>query len=468
MFLTTTRIIDITRTMIITPRVLKGFRDFLPEAEITRRNLLEKIEASFRSYGFVPIDTPALEYSEILFGKGGGETEKQVYRFRDSGDRDVALRFDLTVPFARFLAEHRAELVFPFKRYHIAKVWRGENTQRGRYREFTQCDFDIIGSDSAAADFEILHIMRNTLLAISGGDVIIRFNHRGIFNRFLSRLGLLEKSVDILRAVDKLAKVGPEAVMQSLSEFTGEGNAVGNAVGFAVGFAESPAGEILKFIGAKGSFDETLAAMTSAAGPCPEIERLARLRRFMLDSGIADSFVLDPSITRGLDYYTGVVFESFLADLPDIGSVCSGGRYDNLVGLYSKEPLEGVGASIGIDRLIAGLEALGRIQAEKSYAKVGIACIAGDAGGAGAENAGASQALAEKLRRKGVPCDVFLEEEKLTKQYQAAEKRGLRWLIIPSDSSPLEGALTLRDLQKRENIEGLEIEGIIDILRKGE
>ena len=434
--------------MIITPRVLKGFRDFLPEAEIARRNLVEKIEASFRSYGFVPIDTPALEYEEILFGKGGGETEKQVYRFKDSGDRDVALRFDLTVPFARFLAEHRAELAFPFKRYHIAKVWRGENTQRGRYREFTQCDFDIIGSDSAAADFEILHIMRNTLLAVSGGDIVIHVNHRGLFNRFLSRLGLLGKSVEILRAVDKLAKIGPEAVAQTLSEFTGEGNAK----------------EILDFIGTRNGsngtngFDETLDAMTSAVGPCPEAERLVLLRRFMLDAGIADSIVLNPSITRGLDYYTGVVFESFLKDLPDIGSVCSGGRYDNLVGLYSKEPLAGVGASIGIDRLIAGLENLGRIQTEKTYAKIGIACIS--------DSAGASQALAEKLRERGVPCDVFLDEDKLTKQYQAAEKRGLRWLVIPDGSSPPEGPLVLRDLQKRENLEGLGIEGIVEMVKE--
>jgi histidyl-tRNA synthetase len=427
--------------MIIKPRVLKGFRDFLPEAEIARRNLIERIESSFRSYGFVPIDTPALEYAEILLGKGGGETEKQVYRFRDSGDRDVALRFDLTVPFARFLAEHRAELNFPFKRYHIAKVWRGENTQRGRYREFTQCDFDIIGSDAAAADFEILHIMRNTLLAISGGDVIIRYNHRGLFNSFLTRLGLLDKSVEILRAVDKLAKIGPEAVTQTLSELTGAVKAE----------------EILKYIRARGSFDETLAAMTGDTGPYPETERLTLLRRFMLDAGIADSFVLDPSITRGLDYYTGVVFESFLADLPDIGSVCSGGRYDNLVGLYSKEPLAGVGASIGIDRLIAGLESLGRIKAEKTYATIGIAW---------ANNAGACQALAEKLRAKGIPCEVFLEEEKLTKQFQAAEKRGLRWLIIPDGASPLEGALILRDLQKRENLEGLGLEGILEMVKK--
>jgi len=424
----------------IEPRILKGFRDFLPAGEIVRRNLTEKIESSFRSYGFVPIDTPALEYAEILLGKGGGETEKQIYRFRDNGDRDVALRFDLTVPFARFLAAHRDELTFPFKRYHIAKVWRGENTQRGRYREFTQCDFDTIGSDSVAADFEILHIMRNTLLAISGGDVTIHLNHRGLFNRFLSHLGVAEKSVDILRTVDKLAKIGRDETLKLLSESVDE----------------KRAGEILRYIGSSGSFEETLAAMTEAAGPCPESERLGLIRRFMTDAGIAASFVLDPSITRGLDYYTGVVFETFLADMPGLGSVCSGGRYDNLVGLYSADKraaLSGVGASIGIDRLIAGLESLGRLGTDLSYARIAVACVSGTAGGA-------CQALADKLRKAGVPCEVFTDEAKLSQQFQLAEKKGLRWLIIPDAEAPLGAPLTLRDLSTRENREGMKIEDI--------
>jgi len=422
----------------IEPRILKGFRDFLPAAEIARRNLVEKIEVFFRSYGFVPIDTPALEYADILLGKGGGETEKQIYRFKDNGDRDVALRFDLTVPFARFLAEHRADLNFPFKRYHIAKVWRGENSQRGRYREFTQCDVDTVGSDSAAADFEILLIMAKTLPAIAGGQVIVRLNHRGLFNRFLSRLGVLEFSVDILRAVDKLSKIGRDETLALLAQSVGEGRAK----------------EVLDFIGIKGNFNETLVAMTAAAGPCPESERLGLIYSFMVDAGITDTVVLDPSITRGLDYYTGVVFESFLAEMPEIGSICSGGRYDNLVGLYSadkKSPLTGVGTSIGIDRLIAGMEALGRLKTEPSYARAAIACVAENAGGA-------YQALAGKLREKGIPCEVFLEEDKLTKQFQLAEKKGLRWLIIPSADDPLGAPLTLRDLSKRESREGLTLE----------
>ena len=437
----------------IEPRILKGFRDFLPAAEISRRNLLEKIENSFRSYGFLPIDTPALEYAEILLGKGGGETEKQIYRFKDNGGRDVALRFDLTVPFARFLAEHRSELTLPFKRYHIAKVWRGENTQRGRYREFTQCDFDTVGSDSAACDFEILHIMRNTLHAIAGGDIIIRLNHRGLFNRFLARLGVEAHSVEILRGVDKLGKIGRDETLKLLSENVDSGKAK----------------EILDFVEIKGngspseSFEETLAAMTAAAGEGPESERLGLIRRFMLDAGIQDSFILDPSITRGLDYYTGVVFESFLADLSEIGSVCSGGRYDNLVGLYSSdkrsaENLRGVGASIGIDRLIAGLEALGRMKTELSTASAAIACVSETAGGA-------YQALADKLREAGIFCEVFLEEQKLSKQYQQAEKKGVRWLIIAEGGNALDGVLTLRDLEKRENLGGLKPEDIVRIIK---
>ncbi|MCL2070440.1 MAG: histidine--tRNA ligase [Treponema sp.] len=425
----------------IEPKILKGFRDFLPAAEIARQNLVEKIENCFRSYGFLPIDTPALEYAEILLGKGGGETEKQIYRFTDNGERDVALRFDLTVPLARFLAAHRAELNFPFKRYHIAKVWRGENTQRGRYREFTQCDFDILGSTSAASDFEILHIMYNTLRAAAGGEVKIHINHRGLFNRFLGRLELLDKSVAILRTVDKLAKIGGEETLQQLTEIIGEEKAV----------------KVLEFIGLSGGFEKTLAAMTAAAGPGPESEHLALIYRYMLDSGIAGSIVLDPSITRGLDYYTGIVFESFLAELPEIGSICSGGRYDNLVGLYSKESIPGVGTSIGLDRLLAALESLGRLQPRQSYALTAIACLA-------EKHGGAYQALAERLRKEGIACEVFLEEEKLVKQFQAAEKKGIRWLLIPDAEKPLDGPITLRDISKRENREGLTIEELVGIL----
>lgn len=437
----------------IEPKILKGFRDFLPAAEIVRRELTERIEAAFRSYGFVPIDTPALEYAEILLGKGGGETEKQIYRFMDNGGRDVALRFDLTVPFARFVALHQGELPFPFKRYHIAKVWRGENTQRGRYREFTQCDFDIVGSESPAADLEILLMMRDALAA-AGAEVTIRLNHRGLFNRFLSVLGIREKSVDILRTVDKLARAGRDETLDLLAELAG---------------AEK-ARKVLEYIGAgggagkeagAGAFDETLAVMTGlSGGPSAESERLALLRRFMADAGLADSVILDPSITRGLDYYTGVVFETFLDKLPEIGSVCSGGRYDNLAGLYSGKDMTGVGSSIGIDRLIAGLESLGTIGGRPGFAEAVILCPEEEKGGL-------YQALARKFREKGTGCEVFFEaapEGKFPKQYMLAEKKGARWCIIPGEN-PLRDPLTLRDLSARRNYEGLSLEDAAALIR---
>ncbi|MDR2476925.1 MAG: histidine--tRNA ligase [Treponema sp.] len=426
---------------LIEPKVLKGFRDFLPPAEIVRRNLTEKIEASFRSFGFVPIDTPALEYAEILLGKGGGETEKQIYRFKDNGERDVALRFDLTVPFARFVALHQGEIAFPFKRYHIGKVWRGENTQRGRYREFTQCDFDIIGSDSPAADFEILLMIQSTLQNLGLG-VGIRVNHRGLFNRFLAHIGIIEKSADILRTVDKLAKTGLDETRRLLAEIAGDSNA----------------GKILDFTGAGGAaaggFQETLDRITAlSGGASPESERLALLRRFMLDAGAGDSFSIDPSITRGLDYYTGVVFETFLTELPGIGSICSGGRYDNLAGLYSKTRISGVGSSIGLDRMIAALESLGRLPGAEGCARAAIACV-------NAGQSGLYQALAGRFRQTGIPCEVFLEEAqdgKLVKQFMLAEKKGLQYVIIPG-AEPLRDGLAVRDIAQRRNCDGLSFE----------
>ncbi|MBR1910991.1 MAG: ATP phosphoribosyltransferase regulatory subunit, partial [Treponema sp.] len=206
---------------LIQPKILKGFRDFLPQDEILRSSLIEKLTSTYRAYGFVPIDTPVLEYTEILLRKSNGETEKQVFRFEDNGGRNVAMRFDLTVPFARFTAEHREELYFPFKRYHIAKVWRGEKPQAGRYREFVQCDFDTVGSDSASADFEILALMKAALKEIGVEKVTIHVNHRGIFNRFLANINCLDKSDDVLRIVDKLAKVGQDEVKKELAQVTG-------------------------------------------------------------------------------------------------------------------------------------------------------------------------------------------------------------------------------------------------------
>lgn len=417
---------------LIQPKILKGFRDFLPEQEILRTGLQEKVIKVFRSYGFVPIDTPVLEYSEILLRKSNGETEKQVFRFEDNGGRDVALRFDLTVPFARFTAEHKDELYFPFKRYHIAKVWRGEKPQAGRYREFVQCDFDIVGSDSPSSDFEILSLMKASLKEIGVENVTIKVNHRGIFNRFLAKLQVQEKSEDILRTVDKLAKVGVDTVVQELTEICG---------------SEENAKLILDYIQKKFSFTETLSHIEEmAGGKAEDSERMAKIYSMMQETGIADSFELDPSITRGLDYYTGIVYETFLNDLPSIGSVCSGGRYDNLAGLYMKDRVPGVGASIGLDRLIAGLEQLGITEKKGSYVDVEIfntddsLCVE-------------YQKLAGLLRAKGYSVEVFPEAKKIVQQYGVAEKKGIKWGIMMSAEQCASGKFQLKNLQTRETVD---------------
>lgn len=428
---------------LIQPRVLKGFRDFLPEAEITRSDLIEKLTAAFRLFGYVPIDTPVLEYSEILLRKSNGETEKQVFRFEDNGGRDVALRFDLTVPFARFTAEHKDELYFPFKRYHIAKVWRGEKPQAGRYREFVQCDFDCVGSDSAAADFEILSLMKHALSAIGVDDITIRMSHRGVFNRFLEQRGLTDKSEDILRTVDKLTKIGRDEVKQQLLDLTG---------------SEQTAEDILCYISGGSSFADTLARMEQmSGGESDGTRRLKEIQEMMEAAGIADSFVLDPSITRGLDYYTGVVYETFLNRLPGIGSVCSGGRYDNLAGLYMKDKVPGVGSSIGLDRLIAGLEQLGLLEHKKSYVQVEIFCT-------DPAQSARYQQTAAVLRRHGISCEVFPDPKKLVQQYTVAEKKGIPFgLLMPEDTGS--STVTLKNLVTREQHEQIPIDEAMRIIQ---
>ncbi|MDR1867921.1 MAG: histidine--tRNA ligase [Treponema sp.] len=417
----------------IEAKVLKGFRDFLPKQEMARRDLIARIEAVFRLYGLVPIDTPALEYAAILLGKSGGETEKQMYRFTDNGGRDVALRFDLTVPFARFLAEHSADIILPFKRYHIAKVWRGENTQRGRYREFTQCDFDIVGADNPAADFEILLILRDSVQATGAGAVTIKINHRGLFNHFLDHTGIdRTKTADILRIIDKASKIDRDSLRTQLEATVGKKHS----------------DSLLSFIELKGPFADILPALIDCSGGLsPEASWLDQLYQYMRDTGTEDCFTLDPSITRGLDYYTGTVFETFLVAAPELGSICSGGRYDNLVALYSKESLSGVGASIGLDRLMVALE-----EKQSSYAMCALVCER-------AEDWGKAHATAQQLRNAGISCDVFLDIKKLTKQYVRAEKKAIPFVLLYRES------LTLRDIQNRRNYEHITVEEIITTLK---
>ncbi|CAM4077665.1 histidine--tRNA ligase [Treponema peruense] len=422
---------------LIQPKVLKGFRDFLPQDEILRAGLIEKLTNTYRAYGFVPIDTPVLEYTEILLRKSNGETEKQVFRFEDNGGRDVAMRFDLTVPFARFTAEHREELYFPFKRYHIAKVWRGEKPQAGRYREFVQCDFDTVGSDSASADFEILSLMKAALSSIGVDDITIHVNHRGIFNRFLTKTGCSDKSEDILRIVDKIAKVGEQEVKDELTEVTG---------------STSSAEQILDYIKPCDTFAQTLDKIEKlAGGPAEDSKRMRDIYAMMVAAEIDKAYVLDPSITRGLDYYTGVVYETFLNKLPSIGSVCSGGRYDNLAGLYMKDKVPGVGSSIGLDRLIAGLSQLGLATQKGSYLDAEIYNTSADL-------SIYYQKVAGLLRKAGVAVEVFPDSVKMSKQYAVTDKKNIPWGILISAEEAQNGTLTLKNLSTREQFQGITAE----------
>ena len=347
----------------ITPRTLKGFRDYLPEAMIPRLRLIDTAQRVYGSYGFSPIDTPALEYLDILDGKGGEESDKQLYKFQDHGGRWVGLRFDLTVPLARFAAQHIGKLGTPFKRYHIAAVWRGENTQRGRYREFMQCDFDTIGTRSSTADVETALVIHDLMRQIGFAEFSIRLNNRMVLTGLLESIDLADRAAGVLRALDKLAKIGPDKVAQEMIAVAGA--------------TEQQARQILQLSSISGTNDEVLGQLEPlVAGSEVGNEGVARLRDVVHGvraAGVDERCLsLDVSIARGLDYYTGTVFETFLDALPGIGSVCSGGRYDNLAELYTKQELPGIGASLGLDRLLAAMEELGMIEKVATPAPVFI------------------------------------------------------------------------------------------------
>ena len=422
---------------LIEPRVLKGFRDFLPEAMIPRERLVERATKVYRSYGFCPIDTPVLEYLEILLGKGSDETDKQLYRFKDPGGREVGMRFDLTVPFARFSAQHIAELGVPFKRYHLAKVWRGENTQAGRYREFSQCDFDAIGTSNVMSDVETALVINDVLerVDLRSDDSFTKFeihlNSRKILNGALEKLGLSDKAVPILRALDKLAKIGADAVAAEMIQTAGS--------------TEEQARLVLELASFKGSNDDILKrAETLLAGNELGTSGVAELRQILETTkavGIPEErFVVDVSIARGLDYYTGTIFESFLTELPSIGSVCSGGRYDNLAGLYTKQTLPGVGASLGLDRLFAALEELNMI--EKSYSTVDVFLPYFDS------KLGVTYSrLATQLRRRGVGVELYPEPKKLGQQLKYADKKGFKLALVVGSDEVERGVASLKDLR---------------------
>lgn len=395
-----------------------------------RERIIETARHVFRSYGFSPIDTPALEYLDILLGKGSDETDKQLYRFQDHGGRDVGLRFDLTVPLARFAAQHIGKLGTPFKRYHIAPVWRGENTQRGRYREFMQCDFDTIGTRSVAADVETVLVIHDLLRAIGFERFTIHVNDRAILNGLLDKVGLAGQATAVLRALDKLAKVGAEKVLQEIQS--------------AAGATADQARQVLALVQLSGGNDQVLAQLDQLGAGSERGEMgVARLREMVSQvdtvQGTNSRVQIDVSIARGLDYYTGLVVETTLDELPEIGSICSGGRYDNLAGIYTNQELPGIGASLGLDRLLAAMEELKLLDAVRTPAQVLVPYF--DAG-----RLADYLRLASQLRAAGLAVEVYPDPIKLGKQLQYADRRGFRVAVIAGTRELDEGTCQVKDL----------------------
>jgi histidyl-tRNA synthetase len=438
----------------ITPRTLKGFRDYLPELMMPREHLLHAARRVYRSYGFAPIDTPALEYSEILLGKGGDESDKQMYRFRH-GDHDIALRFDLTVPFARFAAQHLKDLGTPFKRYHMGPVWRGENTQRGRYREFWQCDFDTIGTTANAADIETALVIHDLLVALGVEQFEIRLNNRLVLNGLLETMGLADRAGALLRCLDKLGKVDAPRVAAEMVE----------KAGVTADQAERVLG-LSQLCGSNAAIlDRLQADYGSNATAAEGIARLRELLQAASEAGLPEGRLrLDLSIARGLDYYTGTIYETFLLGefidddnqskpLARFGSVCSGGRYDNLAGLYTKTPLPGVGASLGLDRLLAALEAMKVLPQASTPAPVLIVQM---------EKAiGTYQALARQLRAAGIGVEVYPEVKKIGQQLAYADRKGFRVAVIAGSREFAQGVWNVKDLARKEETRTADVLGAV-------
>ncbi len=440
---------------LIEPRVLKGFRDTLPNLGILREKMIRTLSEVFASFGFAPIDTPALEYAEILLGNGSDETDKQLFRFQDQGGRDVALRFDLTVPLARFAAMHINELGTPFRRYHIAPVWRAEKPQRGRYREFIQCDFDIIGSLSMSADAEVLTVTHTALKALQV-EHQLRINNRQILSGLVSMVSRGESApnvkTSVLRAIDKIEKFGAETVRNELRT--------------EAGLSDSQIEEVMQFLEIQQGTDtaSTLKKLSEFFVSNPEgaqgVVELTQVLEILDGAGVpSNAYTIDVSIARGLDYYTGTVAETRMLSLPEIGSICSGGRYNNLAGLYTKRDLPGVGLSIGLDRILGAYEALGTLNQKSSTADVYVANVEEGTDGM-------CMKLAQQLRASGIAVENALGNSKLGNQLKYADKKGIPFAIICGREEGAKGVCVLKNLKTGEQTDGLPWAQIAERLAK--
>ena len=415
------------------PRTLSGFMELLPAPQQQMERIMEILRETYALYGFTPLDTPAIESADVLLAKGGGETEKQIYRF-SKGDSDLALRFDLTVPLAKYVALHYGELTFPFRRYQIGKVYRGERAQRGRFREFYQADIDIIGDGqlSILNEAEIPAIIYKTFSRLGLTRFQIRVNNRKILNGFYAMQGLSDRSGDIMRTVDKLDKIGPDKVKAILTDDNG--------------LTGAQADEILKFIAIKA---DVLSALSANAGRNEIFDQgLSELRAVVenLEAfGVpAENFAVDLTIARGLDYYTGTVYETMLLDHPEIGSVCSGGRYDNLAAYYIDKPLPGVGISIGLTRLFYVLGEQGMLNPALPTAPADALILPMT------EDLKPAIALATALRDAGIRAQLYTEAKKFKAKMSYADKLGIPYVIFLGEDEIAAGAVACKDMQSGE------------------
>jgi len=436
---------------IIKPRTLSGFMELLPGKQLQFEKMTEILRRTYASYGFAPLDTPVIEDAQILLAKGGGETEKQIYRFT-KGDSDLALRFDLTVPLAKYVALHYNELAFPFRRFQISKVYRGERAQRGRFREFYQADIDIIGDGKLDIlnEAEIPAIIYKVFRGFGLNRFQIHVNNRKILNGFYAMLALSEKSGDIMRTVDKLDKIGAEKVKAILVE--------------DLGLTEAQAGDILKFISIQGTNAQVIDALEGYAGRNETFDQgLAELKAVTVNLSAfgvpEENFAVDLTIARGLDYYTGTVYETTLLDHPEIGSVCSGGRYDNLAGYYTEKQLPGVGISIGLTRLFYVLDEQGLLNPQLPSAPADALVLPMT------PDPGPAIALAEQLRSGGIRVQLYGEQKKFKQKMAYANKLGVPFAVLLGEDEIAEGLCSVKDMVSGQQVK-LTPQAAADHIRK--
>ena len=429
---------------IIKPKTLPGFMELLPDEQILFNEMKEKIQKSYESFGFLPLDTPVIESADILLAKAGGETEKQIYRFM-KGENDLALRFDLTVPLAKYVTQYYQSLTFPFRRYQIGKVYRGEKAQRGRFREFYQCDIDIIGDGelSIVNDAELPSVIYNTFKSLGFEKFTICMNNRKLLNGLFEYCNVKEKSADILRAIDKIEKIGKDEVIKELKD---------------ANIPENNIDIIMKFISIENDVENTIEDLKNLGIDNETynqgIREITELVKYVRVFGVPDqNFKIDLKIARGLDYYTGTVYETFLDDYRFLGSVCSGGRYENLAEYYTERKLPGVGISIGLSRLFFQLTYNNIIKAnKKSTAEVLIISMV--------EDLTEASKVATLLRNNGVNTQIYMEQKsKIKKQFKYADSLQIPYVIVIGEDEIKNGTVSLKDMntgtQEQVSIENL-------------